>query len=323
MRKQITVGNLNVIFIGPKSKLDLLDRWNEYIKTVFSDGYSYGSRPQRLLKDVNILFISKNEPVIIGRFVKNTILKVEQVLKNEKLVPRDDSYESAPSSVFMFLLKTHTLIYLPENPGSPSIRSFRNFLEVTINRERKIYINSISKDKSAAEKIKIIDENPPAEVSYIPIPMISTLDEQLNRLNRITKIKVRHFYQNANIDVKSWIKGDDAILNALKAPKIDHTVTKVENIDGVKDFIADLAEASNASFKIDGMSDDGALSISNDGVQYSSYISDYQINEKILLVAENIYEKYCSDRDRGEIPPIKLKNDDEKIAVVFKKNEKR
>jgi hypothetical protein len=324
MKKQMSIGNLNAIFIGEKAKLDLLDRWDEYVHFVFRDGYSHGKKPEFLLKNIQIAEVSKNEPAIVGRFVKNTVLKIEQVLREGQLVPRDESHESAPSSFFIFLLKTHILIFLPENPGAPSARSFQTFIERSINKERLNYIRRKNEGKVAKEKLPIVEANPPVVVSYIPIPMMTSLDDQFNKIIKIKKIWIRHFYQNANIELESWITGDNAILQAVKASKIDHTITQIGDIKATRDLVMDLAKANNASFKVDGVSETGAVTISNEGTQYTSYeIPDYGRNDDALFVAEKLYEVYNSDVQTGNIPRIADKNDAQKIARIFKANEKK
>jgi hypothetical protein len=324
MKKQMTIGNLNAIFIGEKVKLDLLDRWEEYVCVVFNDGYSYGKHPEFILKDVRVAKISKNEPVIAGRFVKNTVLKVEQILKNGDLVPKNETHESAPSSFFIYLLKNHILIFLPENPGAPNVRSFKNFVEKTVNKERLRYIREMKQKESLEEQLLVVEDNPPIYVSYIPIPTIPSLDSEFEKIIKVKKIWVRHFYQNANLDIKSWISGDDSILRAIKAPKIDHTITQVENIQATKDFVTDLAKANNASFRVDGVSETGTVTISNEGSKYTSYETpDYESSEDVLAVAEKLYGTYAKDVSAGNIPKVPDKNDASKIAKIFKFNAKK
>jgi hypothetical protein len=324
MRKQMIIGNLNAIFIGEKTKLDLLDRWKEYVHLVFCEGYSYGKRPEFLLKNIQVAKLHKTEPAIIGRFVKNTVLKVEQVLKNGDLVQMDESHESAPSSFFIYLLKTHILIFLPENPGAPNVRSFKTFVERTINKERIKFIRKMNIGKQSEEKLSLIEANPPAYVSYIPIPMIASLDSQFAKITKVKKIWIRHFYQNANLNVKSWINGDNAILQALKAPKIDRTITHVEDVRATKEFVEDLVQANNALFKVAGMGETGDIVVSNEGTQYISYdIPDYERNDDPLFVAEKLYRTYSSDVQAGNIPNIPDKNGTKKIAKVFKIDENK
>ncbi|MDR1488453.1 MAG: hypothetical protein LBI26_01800 [Holosporales bacterium] len=319
MKRQMTIGNLNAIFIGEKTKLDLLDRWEEYVHSVFRDGYSYGKYPEFVFKNIAIAKILKSEPAIIGRFVKNTVLRVEQVLKGGKLIPKNESHESAPSSFFIYLLKTHILIFLPENPGAPNARSFKTFIGKIINKERLQYIRKACKGKEKEEKLNIVEANPPIIVSYIPVPMIASLEKQFKNIKQIKKIWVRHYYQNANLNVESWITGDNSILQALKAPKIDHSITQVEDVKATREFVVDLAKANNASFRVEGIGDTGSIIISNDGTQYINYnIPDYESDEDILSVAEKLYRVYDDDVQKGSIPRIPAKNDDAKIARVLK-----
>jgi hypothetical protein len=216
------------------------------------------------------------------------------------------------------------LIFLPENPGAPNVRSFTNFVEKTVNQERLKYIRKMKQKESLEEQLLVAEANPPVYVSYIPIPMMASLDSQFEKIKKVKKIWIRHFYQNANLDIKSWISGDNAILQAIKAPRIDHTITQVENIQATKDFVTDLAKANNASFKLEGISETGTVTISNEGAQYTSYeIPDYESGEDVLIVAEKLYGTYKKDLSAGNIPEIPDKNDAVKIDKIFKYNEKK
>jgi hypothetical protein len=216
------------------------------------------------------------------------------------------------------------LIFLPENPGAPSVRSFKTFVEKTVNKERLRYIRIMNRNKKSEEKLPVVEANPPVYVSYIPIPMMVSLNSQLKKITKIKKIWIRHFYQNTNVDVKSWISWDDAVLKAIKAPKIDHTITRVEDIKATRDFVVDLAEINNASFRVEGTSETGAVTISNEGTQYINYeIPDYESSEDVLVVAEKLYKTYENDVAAGNIPKIPDKNDAGKIAKIFRKNEKK
>ena len=110
--KELVVGNLNVVFVGEKRKYDLLDFWNEIISHIFVNDISMGRTPKLLLKDIRVTTLGKqNDKVIIGRYVKSTVLSIKQVLENNELVPRDEQYDSAPSAVFVYILKNHILLY--------------------------------------------------------------------------------------------------------------------------------------------------------------------------------------------------------------------
>ena len=323
MRKQMTIGNLNAIFIGEKTKLDLLDRWDEYVYLIFKEGYSNGKYPEFSLKNIKIAEIFKSEPAIIGRFVKNTVLKVEQVLKDGKLIQKNESHESAPSSFFIFLLRTHILIFLPENPGAPNVRSFKTFLERTINKERLQYIHETNKGNEEKAKLLVVESNPPIIISYIPIPMLTSLIDQFRDITKIKKILVKHFYQNANLNIKSLIDGDNAILQALKAQRIEHSITKIENLEASKDFVLDLAKTNNASFIVEGIGKAGSVIISNEGTKYINYnIPEYGIDEDTLSVAEKVLMAYDNDIQKGYIPIIPDKNNTAMIAKVFNNERK-
>lgn len=67
-------------------------------------------------------FGTENSPalVLVGRFINDTTMKRQQVLRAGKIVKSPATLESAPSAAFALVLDTHKLLYLPETPHAPA-----------------------------------------------------------------------------------------------------------------------------------------------------------------------------------------------------------
>ncbi len=315
--KELVVGNMNIVFIGNKGKFDMLDFWDEIVSHVFVDDVSFGRTPQYLLKDIKSKKLGKEkELVIIGRYVKSTVLSIKQVIENNELTPRNERHDSAPSAVFVYLLKNHILLYWGEHPGYPSVKSFKTFLSKCINRNRKKYIRMISKGKKEEEKLKILDKYPEAYVSYIPLPLTKSIDSQFNDLVKISRLSVRQYYQNANLNYRSVMGSNQSLMAKVRSQRIDYSLVGIEDINGTKELVKEIADAGDSLFKVDGATEEGKKQITNEGIQYSQYFGKVHENEEIEIAAEGIYEAYKADIKRGNIPNVPPKNSDDKLAKV-------
>lgn len=315
--KEMVVGNMNIVFIGSEGKFDMLDYWNEIVSSVFIDDVSYGRTPKYLLKDIKIKKIGKGkEPIIIGRYVKSTVLSIKQVLENNELIPKDEKHDSAPSAVFVYLLKNHILLYWGEHPGYPSVKSFKTFLSKCINRNRKKYIKLLSKGKKVEEKLKIVAKIPEAYVSYIPLPLTKSIDAQFNDLVKISKLSVRQFYQNANLDYRSVMGSNQSLMAKVKSQRLDYSLAGIEDINGTKELVKEIADAGDSLFRVDGSTEEGKKQITNEGIQYSQYFNKVSENAEVEIAAEGLYDAYIIDVKKGNIPLIPPKNSDDKLARV-------
>ena len=307
--KELVVGNLNVVFVGEKRKYDLLDFWNEIISHIFVNDISMGRTPKLLLKDIRVTTLGKqNDKVIIGRYVKSTVLSIKQVLENNELVPRNEQYDSAPSAVFVYILKNHILLYWGEHPGYPSVISFKTFLQSVINRYRKRYIKILNKNKTAEEKLETVNDFPPAYVSFVPLPLTRNIESQFSDLIKVNSLFVRQYNQNANIDYRAVMGTNQTLMAKVKSQRLDYSLIGIQDIEGTKELVKDIAIAGDSDFRVNGSTETGKKMITNEGVQYSEIIENISANSEIELVAEKIMEVYESDLENGNIPNVPDKN---------------
>lgn len=315
--KELIVGNMNIVFINDKVKLDMLDLWDELVSPVFVNDTSLGGAPKFLLKDIEVKKLGKNNDIVItGRYVKSTVLSIKQVIENNELTPRNEKHDSAPSAVFVYILKNHILLYWGEHPGYPSVKSFRTFLSKCINKNRKRLVKSLSRKKSEAEKIEILSQYPEAYVNYIPLPLTKNLDAQFSDIIKINRLFVRQYWQNANLDYRSVLSTNQSLMNAVKSQRIDYSLLGIEDIEGTKKLVGEIASTGDAKFIVDAKTEEGKKSITNDGVQYSQYLNTISENAPIMIAAESMLHKYNSEVESGDIPHIADKNSKEKLAKV-------
>ena len=235
-------------------------------------------------------------------------MSIKQVLENNELVPRNEQYDSAPSAVFVYILKNHILLYWGEHPGYPSVISFKTFLQSVINRYRKRYIKILNKNKTAEEKLETVNDFPPAYVSFVPLPLTRNIESQFSDLIKVNSLFVRQYNQNANIDYRAVMGTNQTLMAKVKSQRLDYSLIGIQDIEGTKELVKDIAIAGDSDFRVNGSTETGKKMITNEGVQYSEIIENISANSEIELVAEKIMEVYESDLENGNIPNVPDKN---------------
>lgn len=96
---------------------------------------------------------------IIGRIVKNTKLRREQIFRTDGGIIEDKSeLETAPSSTFLLILNNHRLILSKEVPGAPTIQNFQSTSQYCLTERYKEYISEEFEQAKIAK-----EENPDLE----------------------------------------------------------------------------------------------------------------------------------------------------------------
>jgi hypothetical protein len=62
---------------------------------------------------------------LYGRLVKDSVLHQEQIFENDTLVPVNNVFQNAPSSIFILTLKEHRLFFIKENRDAPTLDSLK------------------------------------------------------------------------------------------------------------------------------------------------------------------------------------------------------
>lgn len=310
---ELVVGNLNCVFIG-QTKSDLLDFWDEFVSKVFRNGVSFGNHPKNILHEVKVTQIY-GEPAVIGRFVKDTRLEINQIMQSGNLVPKHEVHASAPSSVFVYLLASHTILYVGEHPGYPNILTFRKFLETKINDERKYYIQNLIRGKSETDKIKIVEQFPPARISYIPFPSEKDMVDQLKEIKEIRSITVTQYLQNGPFKADSLSKPNQALMSQIGVGKIKINIPKPHNHDGAIEAVEEFAHEVESDLTITASTEHGIKTITNEGMKYRKRIKPFSSIE----VAENaseIYKLFLEEVENQELPKPRLRADEENLKKI-------
>ncbi len=171
---------------------ELLDYVNEIvIPAFFNDSFIREVRGgDYYLLNVSLVEVDRRpDPVIgiVGRFVKDTRLKIEQRVEmqndeetqaKERIVVADGrEFDRALSSVFLLVLNDHSLVYLHETQDAPGVEAFGNTMQVFFNRQRQIMLRRLFAENEQARKSGgefltlegVREQNPLAKVHVTPL----------------------------------------------------------------------------------------------------------------------------------------------------------
>lgn len=264
-----TILNLTCKF-GSK---DLLDLANEIIIPAFKSNLErkYGAT-RYLLIDVQIADIGeegRSEKAIYGRFIKDTILKSEQILTSDKqLIEQNLAIQSSPSAFFVLLLKDHRLIYLAETAYAPDYKTFASTLQWIFRKKRRSHINELfkkapqnlkSEEKLALKKQIENEFVPNVTVNLFPIPTNESMTKFIDRYSTLKSIKFKINRSNAEINpATAWQAIEENFPSGLEGS----TTIETRNPEGLdkghaKRLITDGNKVGVHEVLTDGLDNDG------------------------------------------------------------------
>jgi hypothetical protein len=136
---------------------------------------------------------------IVGRMVKNTKLKREQIFKNGVIVADKKELETAPTSVFVLLLENHRLIFCKEMAGAPTIQNFESTSHAFLKRRHKEYLHEVAVERgqkpteklTTKESLKLVEEFPTPSLRVTPLSDKLSLSDFVDRFKTIDKLTIK------------------------------------------------------------------------------------------------------------------------------------
>ncbi|MEO0587480.1 MAG: hypothetical protein AAF078_07565 [Planctomycetota bacterium] len=123
---KLEIANLVVKF-GDEN---LLDRADDLVLPAFFHDFErkYG-RTKYIFHKVDTAKVEWDDGddiAVYGRLVKDTVLEREQVLQDGEIVADYSEMESAPSAIFVLLVRHHRLLYVKEQGYAPTPQQYKN-----------------------------------------------------------------------------------------------------------------------------------------------------------------------------------------------------
>lgn len=250
MNNNVTIANFNVTF--GKADRPLLEYFKEIAYPAFLGGFvryvkqANGQSDKYYFIDIKIVEAKKDDFFLTGKIIKDTILEIKSKIENQKLVPADEHYPSAPYSTFYISLKNHRMILIRNQKGSPNIKSFgatASFIMKEFIKETNERIKELNKDKSDEDKIELL---PYARVKVVGIPMKSDLKEALKGVSKMRKLKLKMYPLNGDLDLNEMVQ---AISSDLRSKVGSKTGNITLNSPESKKGVIELIDASQGVFE--------------------------------------------------------------------------
>ena len=204
MRKHdLQIANFVCTF-GPQQ--DLLDRLQEIvIPAFFTDTLTrtYGDTSFYIYepKWMELGTGAQSEIAITGRFIKDTVLKREQILDNGKLLEDHDEMQSTPSAFFVLILNDHRLLYFAETSFAPDLSAFASTIQIFLRRVWRNLLILKHKDEGNNQTHKQLKiEYPMPVLNIVPAAKSDKIEKLMQEFERIEKIRFRLIRPNRETD---------------------------------------------------------------------------------------------------------------------------
>lgn len=290
-----TILNLTCKF-GEK---DLLDFANEIIIPAFKSGLErkYGNT-RYLLLDINVGEVGvreAKEKAIYGRFVKDTILRREQVLTSDNtLIESENAMQSSPSAFFVLLLNDHRLIYFAETSYAPDYKNLASTLQWMFRKKRKEHVAdllskvSVNGDKSEVTKLKKQIEGeliPIPTVSLLPIPTDESMKKFIDRYSKLKMISFKINRSNAEFNPsQAWRAVEENFPSGLEgSTTIETRNSEGLDADQAKKLVSEGAKAGVHEVKTNGLDYNGeSLKGRNEDMRVDKKVNNVPVTKRSL-----------------------------------------
>lgn len=245
----------------------------------------------------------KKELAIVGRFVKDTLLKREQIIKNNTLVEDYEEMQSTPSAFFMLILGDHRLLYFGETSAAPDLNAFASTMQIYLRRVWRVHLQKMH--DQAVEKITHKDLkrlHPMPTLNIVPVAKNDQIDKLMQGFERIEKIRFRLIRPNHETDASAVFQSVRDRLQPLKPSRLDVEIAdsdgleKQESISAVKEATSGL----NTDVIVTGVDGDGNR-IKADNDEFALKIPIENPPEEKLALAKTLYAEFMKQVSSGAV----------------------
>lgn len=263
-KKSLTAANFTCRF-GEKKVL--LDMFLEIVYPAF-----FESPPREYSKNVFHLFdlkfknIIENEPIIAGKFVRDTDLTRSHVLRDNQLVPNLEEMESATAARFILILSSHTLLYVPDTPHAPPLSMFRSTIQYHLKKSWARYIKSeakrLRKEKTSEMTfreycLELMDQTPAPDLELIELPSTFSIKQFIEQFQKIDNVEYSIQDTNHSLDLEPLINDLREQKNKTGSSEIKIIERKPTNMDSLQQQLSDVTRVGNVTVTVKGKSIDG------------------------------------------------------------------
>jgi hypothetical protein len=287
-------------------RLKMIDMFEEIVLPAFvGDG-------ERSYKDTRYMFLNvklvtlehrdRKYPAVVGRFVKDTKLKRNQLFDSERkgLVKSEVTLDTAPSSVFVLMLDGHRLLFVREQSDSPGLDAFRSTVIKFVTSTYYDYLDKLYDEAKAnpppdGKKVtrKIIERDfPKPTLELIEVSAEQELREFVGRYKTLKDIRVSLVQTNDEVDNEDFFRQMRVQKNKIGS---DKTTLQHHQKDGLNksEAIEQLQSALNgtAEIRLEGISTEGEKLIGNNE-QFKVRVPLGEIGDDVKDAAQGMFNIY-------------------------------
>lgn len=229
--KKVEVANFNVVFMEKENEAPLLKYFDSIVMPALKSGIKrVDGDTSYLFTDIEIIKDTENDYVLVGNIVKKTVIEIKSDLDSVgNLVDKDDRYSAAPYSAFAIYLKNHRMIFVPNQKGSPTIKTFSAVVKYVLSQ----YIKQYNAGQEDEQKYL-----PYPYISIVGIPMRGKIEKALQDVYKIRKLTLRFYPLNGDLEFGELFGGVITDMRRRSNTKNGEVVLRSpQNVNGVIEII--------------------------------------------------------------------------------------
>lgn len=232
--KRAQVANFNVVFLEKHNEAPLLQYFDTVVMPALqSEIKRIDGDTSYLFTDIKIIKDEENDFVLAGNIVKKTMIEIKSDLDLEgNLIDKDDKYSAAPYSTFAIYLKNHRMVYVKNQKGSPTIKTFSSVVKFVLSQYIKKYN---AEQENEAERL------PFPCINIVGIPMRRNIEEALKEVSKITRLTLKFYPLNGDQEFGEMFGTLISDMRKTAGSKNSEMVIRSpQNINGVINIIEKL-----------------------------------------------------------------------------------
>jgi hypothetical protein len=173
-----------------------------------------------------------DEIAIIGHFVKDTVLKRQQIVKSGVLVEDYNEMASAPSSFFVLLLSDHRLLYFADTRSAPDIKTFASTIQLFLRQKWRDLLKRKQDEAESKVSLKILQKQfPMPRLNVVPVARMDAITDSIGTFSKIEKIKFKLIKPNDEPDAAEVLDSVRHRYQKLKPARLDLEVADAQGLD--------------------------------------------------------------------------------------------
>lgn len=253
---------------------------------------------------------------MVGRFIKDGVLRRQQVFEQGELQQKPGKMKSSPSALFMLLLHNHRLIYVKETPDAPSMETFRTtllaFLKRTHGKLRRETFKEIDKAEPTLagrrpRKDRFDEEYKTPTVQLIPLSSPDDIRTFVERYKVLRQVKFTFAETNDENPLHDMFAQMRAAKEAVgaDASSLIHGATEGLNKEQAITQISEATEQGLNEVQLRGLDDEGDL-LSGNTEEFKLKKSIGNISTKPVDAGSTMLKVFNDLKDDGMITLSKI-----------------